>query len=247
MAANDPLPTAEQLQDLLLESPGFTEFLLGLTAISASLLGGETPLLCAITVEREAGPATVASSTEAARALDERQYAYDDGPCLTALRQQHTVLIPDLQSDERWGWYARAVADEGIRTVLAVPIKSDNGSRSALNCYSTLAGTFDPGTVAAVEEHAASLSRILRLAMRVHPTDVYPEHLRSALQSRAIVDAAVSLIMVHNRCGREDAVRLLHLASRSSNRRLHDIAQDILKNTSDIPGIAPGGEINKKA
>ena len=103
MADNDALPTAEQLQDLLLESPGFTEFLLGLTAISASLLGGQTPLLCAITVEREAGPATVASSTEAARALDERQYAYDNGPCLTALRQQHTVLIPDLQTDERLG------------------------------------------------------------------------------------------------------------------------------------------------
>ncbi|PTT58929.1 GAF and ANTAR domain-containing protein [Arthrobacter sp. HMWF013] len=242
MADNDALPTAEQLQDLLLESPGFTEFLLGLTAISASLLGGETPLLCAITVEREAGPATVASSTEAARALDERQYAYDNGPCLTALRQQHTVLIPDLQTDEHWAWYARAVADEGIRTVLAVPIQTGNGSRSALNCYSTDAGTFDPETVAAVEEHAASLSRILRLAMRVHPTDAYPEHLRSALQSRAIVDAAVSLIMVHNRCGHEDAVKLLHLASRSSNRRLHDIAQDILQNASDIPVITPGGE-----
>ena len=242
MADHDALPTAEQLQDLLLESPGFTEFLLELTAISASLLGGETPLLCAITVEREGDPATVASSTEEARSLDERQYAFDNGPCLTALRQQHTVLISDLQADEGWEWYARAVADEGIRTVLAVPIKTDDGSRSALNCYSTRSGTFDPETVAAVEEHAASLSRILRLAMRVHPTGAYPEHLRSALQSRAIVDAAVSLIMVHNRCGHQDAVKLLHLASRSSNRRLHDIAQDILQRASDIPVITPDGE-----
>jgi GAF domain-containing protein len=242
MADNDALPTAEQLQDLLLESPGFTDFLLELTAISTSLLGGEIPLLCAITVEREGQPATVASSTEEARSLDERQYAFDNGPCLTALRQQHTVLIPDLQSDENWDWYARAIADQEIRTVLAVPIKTDDGSRSALNCYSTQPGTFDPETVAAVEEHAASLSRILRLAMRVHPTDAYPEHLRSALQSRAVVDAAVSLIMVHNRCGHEDAVKLLHLASRRSNRRLHDIAQDILQRASDIPVIAPGGE-----
>lgn len=247
MAHNDALPTAEQLQDLLLESPGFTEFLLELTAISASLLGGKTPLLCAITVEREGEPATVASSTEAARALDERQYAYDNGPCLTALRQQHTVLISDLQADEGWEWYAQAVADEGIRTVLAVPIMTDDGSRSALNCYSTRPGTFDPATVANIEEHASSLSRILRLAMRVHHSEAYPEHLRSALQSRAIVDAAVSLIMVHNRCGHEDAVKLLHLASRSSNRRLHDIAKDILQNASDIPVITPGGEINKKA
>lgn len=242
MAHNDALPTAEQLQDLLLESPGFTEFLLGLTAISASLLGGGTPLLCAITVEREKGPATVASSTETARTLDERQYAFDDGPCLTALRKQHTVLIPDLQADQGWAWYARAVADEGIRTVLAVPIPTDDGSRSALNCYSTQAGTFDPATVTAVEEHARSLSRILRLAMRVHPSEPYPEHLRSALQSRAIVDAAVSLIMLHNRCSHEAAVKLLHLASRSTNRRLHAIAEDILNHASDIPVVTSNGE-----
>ncbi|QDG65357.1 GAF and ANTAR domain-containing protein [Pseudarthrobacter sp. NIBRBAC000502772] len=242
MAENDALPTAEQLQDLLLESPGFTEFLLGLTAISASLLGGETPLLCAITVERETGPVTVASSTETARSLDERQYAFDDGPCLTALREQRTVLIRDLQADESWAWYAGAVADEGIRTILAVPIPTDNGSRSALNCYSTQLNTFAPDTVTAIEEHAASLSRILRLAIRVHPSDPYPDHLRSALRSRAVVDSAVALIMVQNRCSHEAAVKLLHLASRSSNRRLHDIAGDILHHASDIPVITGGGE-----
>jgi GAF domain-containing protein len=242
MAENNALPTAEQLQDLLLESPGFTEFLLELTAISASLLGGDAPMLCAITVERESGPATVASSTEAARSLDERQYAFDDGPCLTALRHQRTVLIPDLQADDGWAWYARAISDEGIRTVLAVPIPSDNGSRSALNCYSTHTGAFGPDTVAAVEEHAYSLSRILRLAMRVHAAEPYPEHLRSALRSRAIVDSAVSLIMVHNRCSRDAAVELLQLASRSSNRRLHDIARDILQNASDIPVVTGGAE-----
>jgi GAF domain-containing protein len=242
MAENDARPSAEQLQDLLLESPGFTEFLLGLTAISASLLGGNAPMLCAITVERETGPATVASSSEEARALDERQYAFGDGPCLTALRQGHTVLIPHLQTNEKWDWYAQAVADEGIQTILAVPIPTDNGSRSALNCYSTDVDAFGPETVAAVEEHAESLSRILRLAMRVHAAEPYPEHLRSALRSRAIVDSAISLIMVHNRCGREAAVELLQLASRNSNRRLHDIAQDILQLTSGIPVVTGGGD-----
>jgi hypothetical protein len=70
MASNDAVPTTEQLQDLLLESPGFTEFLLGVATISASLLDGRESLLCAITVERDAGPSTVASSTAAAQRLD---------------------------------------------------------------------------------------------------------------------------------------------------------------------------------
>ena len=243
MAGNDAVPTSEQLQDLLLESPGFTEFLLGLTTISASLLGGREPMLCAITVERDGSPATVASSTDVARALDEKQYAFDDGPCLTALRHQHLVLIEDLQTAERWERYAREIAGEHVRSVLAVPIQTDTSSRAALNCYALSLDAFDQATVTAVQEYAAVISKTLRLALRLHGADPYPEHLRSALRSRAIVDAAVSLIMLHNRCGRDRAMELLQIAARDSNRRLHEISTDIL-HRSDPPGAGSVGSPN---
>lgn len=234
----DASPTSEQLQDLLLESPGFTEFLLGLTTISATRLGGAESMLCAITVERNGSPATVASSSEEAQRLDEKQYAYNDGPCLTALREGHTVLVADVGNDSRWEHYASAVSGEGIRSVLAVPIATDTGSAAALNCYATAANVFDPETIARVERHADSISKILRLALRVHPPEIYPERLRSALKSRAIIDAAVSLIMIHNRCSREQAMELLHLAARTSDTRLHAIATDILQG-APLPSPRP--------
>lgn len=230
MADMNELPTLEQLQDLLLDSPSFTEFLLGLTTISASLLGSDGQLLlCAITVERGTGPATVASSTEEAKRLDEKQYEFDDGPCLTALRQQHRVLIPDLDADDRWKHYAQAIAGEDIKSILAVPILVQEPYMAALNCYSRDLSTFGPAVIEAIEQHAVSISRILRLALRVHPASDYPEHLRHALQSRAVVDAAVSLIMVQARSGREQAMELLHRAAQDHNRTVHDIAQDILQ------------------
>jgi len=231
-------PTPEQLQDLLLESPGFTEFLLGLTTMSATLLGGPEPMLCAITVERDGSPATVASSGEEAKRLDEKQYAFDDGPCLTALRHGTTVLVKDVKTDDRWEHYASAVSGEGVRSVLAVPIDTDPGSAAALNCYARTNGVFDSDTVAEVERHAASISRILRLALRVHPPEIYPEHLRSALKSRAVIDAAVALIMVQNRCSREQSMELLHLASRASDTKLHAIAADILQGAA-LPKANP--------
>jgi GAF domain-containing protein len=232
-------PTPEQLQDLLLESPGFAEFLLGLTTISATRLGGSEPMLCAITVERDGTPTTVASSSENARRLDEKQYAFDDGPCLTALRRGTTVLVEDVGTDDRWEHYASAVSGEGIRSVLAVPIDTDPGSAAALNCYARASGAFDPHTVEEVELHAASISRILRLALRVHPPETYPEHLRSALKSRAVIDAAVALIMVQNRCSREHAMELLHLASRATDIKLHAIAADILRGATLPPAVPP--------
>jgi GAF domain-containing protein len=144
MAASDTTAGTEHLQDLLLDSPGFTEFLLGLSTISASVFSGEASALCAITVERDGGPTTVASSTTTARKLDEKQYAIDDGPCLTALREQHIVMIPDLAADSRWHRYAEAVAAEGVRSVLAVPIPTDGSSCAALNYCGAGVSLIDP-------------------------------------------------------------------------------------------------------
>ena len=48
-----PPPTLEQLQDLLLESPGLNDFLLELAVFSASQFAAPEPMMCAISVERD--------------------------------------------------------------------------------------------------------------------------------------------------------------------------------------------------
>ncbi|MFF2028701.1 GAF and ANTAR domain-containing protein [Arthrobacter sp. NPDC058192] len=223
-----PSPTLEQLQDLLLESPGFDEFLLELTVFSASKLPAPEPMLCAISVERDGRPITVASSSNAAKRMDEKQYGADDGPCLTALREGRTVVAADLKTSERWKRYAEAVADDGITSVLAVPVDAGANAAAALNCYARSTKTFDAATIAAVESYAVPLSRILRLALRVHRLETIPEGLHAALQSRAVIDAALSLIMAQTRGSREDAAALLHEMALSNKQQLKQIAADIL-------------------
>ncbi|TNB69987.1 GAF and ANTAR domain-containing protein [Arthrobacter sp. BB-1] len=234
MAKESSVAASDRMQDLLLESPGFPEFLLGLATISASLLSPDGPVICTITVERDGALTTVASSSEGGRRLDETQYAFDDGPCLTAARQQRLVWVPDLKGDGRWSGYAEAALQEGVRSVLAVPILTDASSRAGLNCYAHSVSAFSEETVALLEQHAASMSRILRIALRLHGAEVHPEHLRAALKSRAVVDAAVALIMLQHRGGRDGAVEILRLAAQSSNRRVHEIAQDIVQG-ADLP------------
>jgi hypothetical protein len=226
MAMNQTGPTTEQLQDLLLESAGMTEFLQALATISTPLLGPDA--LCTITVEPVTAPATAANSTDPGRP-DEKQREVDDEPCLTAQPGQLTVLIRQLHIDDRWH---RHLISEGHRSVLAVPIPTDAASKAALNCYSPHADAFSPDTVASVQKYAASLSGILRLALRVHGGHHSPGSLPSALEPRATMDAAVSLIMLQNRCSHDSANQLMHLAACDSNRGLHAIAEDILKQTA---------------
>ena len=124
--------------------------------------------------------------------------------------------------------------------MLAVPIPSDASSRAGLNCYAKTINAFDEETVVLLEQHAASMSRVLRIALRLHGADVHPEHLRAALKSRAIVDAAVSLIMLQHRGGRDGALEILRLAAKSSNRKIHAIAHDIVQG-AELPAPHDGG------
>ncbi|MDQ0824202.1 GAF domain-containing protein [Arthrobacter sp. B2I5] len=241
MAHNDAVTAADEYQDLLLNTPEFSKFLLGLATISASQLGGDgAPVECTVTVERDGALSTFAYSSEEGRRLDETQYSFGTGPCLTALREQHTVLIEDLQLDQRWAPYTYAVAKLGVRSALAVPIHTDPLSQAALNCYAHTVHAFGPDTVRLVEDQAASMSRILRLALRLHAPEVFPADLRAALKSRAVVDAAVALVMLQARGSRDGALELLQAAAKSGNRRIQEIAQEIVARGSFSAGPGKG-------
>ncbi|YCK79766.1 GAF and ANTAR domain-containing protein (plasmid) [Arthrobacter sp. D3-18] len=206
----------------------FRDFLVEVATISASALGGEEPLLCAITVERGRHPATAASSAEQARRLDETQYNLNQGPCLTALREHHTVLIPDLHTTTRWHGYAAAISGEGIRSILAVPVPLDETANAALNCYARSPNVFNPELIELAEAQARKLSPVLRSALGTRPIEGNKEDLHHLLQSRAAVDAAIALIMVQNRCSRTMALTLIHRAGRHNDSRVHEVASRIL-------------------
>ena len=148
--------------------------------------------------------------------------------------------MTDVGTDPRRVANARDMSKENVRSVLAVPITTDAGSAAALNCYSSESGEFEPGTVEQVQEYAASISNILRLALRVHPAPPYPEHLRSALQSRAVIDAAVALVMAQNRCSHDQALALISRASTIEGTRMHDIAADIIAGAAPDAGRRTG-------
>jgi len=229
MARNRELTASDEYQDLLLESPGFTEFLLGLAMMSVSRLSaGSSSLECTITVECAGGTSTVAASSEEGQRLDETQYAIGDGPCLTAEREQRTVLVGDFRNDPQWARYRDEAGFENVLSVLATPIPAGRTAHAALNCYAASANAFDAAAVELVEEQAESMSRILRLALKLHAAESSHGALRAALKSRAVVDAALSLIMLQTRGGRDRALEILHAASQSSNRRLQEVASDIV-------------------
>src|SRR4051812_42809439 len=105
----------EYLQDLVLDSSDVEVFLHELAVVASyELSSSGQEVYCGVTLIRRKKASTIASSDANARIMDEIQYGFNDGPCLTAIREAETVHVPSMREDNRWRQYAQAVLEVGI-------------------------------------------------------------------------------------------------------------------------------------
>lgn len=230
-------PTAE-LQQLLLDTEGVTEFLDEVASYAAARFGAG--LSCGITLDRGNGyPITVGSSDARALDLDEVQYGHHHGPCLTAMHDQVTVSIVDLATDDRWGEYRIDALAHGIGSALSVCLRAGAGVEGALNLYAATPGAFDAGTQVRAEALGAEVSRALRLAVRLGDQVRLTVDLQTAIASRSVIDRAIGIIMAQNRCTADAGFEILRAASNHRNIKLRDVAATIVTRIGGSPTSDP--------
>lgn len=78
---------------------------------------------------------TLAASHDHVRALDVVQYAAGQGPCVSAMREEHVVRVPDFATETRWPQVDSAFRSAGIRSSLSIPLSEGAGSLGGLNMY----------------------------------------------------------------------------------------------------------------
>jgi hypothetical protein len=226
-----PLNTTEQIQNLILDSADFEDFLNELARFSAHQMAGEgDDALCGITLLRDRKAATIGWSSDSAREVDEIQYSLSQGPCLTAAEEEREIHVPDLFQENRWGPdYANAVASHGLRSVLSLPFNLQGDAKAALNLYSDVPNKFDERASARARGYTREISQALRLAVRFSLHTDSAANLRATLESRTIIDIAVGIVMAQNRCSQDAAVRILTDASSNSNTKIRDIAKSLVE------------------
>jgi GAF domain-containing protein len=218
-----------RLLELVLDSPEIASFLTELAIMTASCLSSEDNFIeCGVTVVRDRRPAVVASSDSRAASLDEIQNGFGDGPCLTALRDNTTLLVPDLLVEERWHRYAETALDDGVRSILAVPLELAGEAQGVANLYSRRPNGFSDRDILTVENFVANASRSLQLALSMARLKEGHDDLVAAMQSRTIIDMAVGVVMAQSGSSQDEAVRILTRASNSRNIKLRDVASTVV-------------------
>ncbi|HEU4346883.1 MAG TPA: GAF and ANTAR domain-containing protein [Actinoplanes sp.] len=178
-----------------------------------------------VTVVRRGRPETPAATDEVPAAVDALQYETGQGPCLSAIREHAVYRTGELAADERWPAFAEAAARTGVRSVLAFRLFTDEDTLGALNLYSRDRDAFDDETVpigTILAAHAALAFDRARDREQI-------SGLEHALNSNRRIAMAIGMLMANHRIKENEAFNLLRMASQRSNRRLRDIADEVVR------------------
>jgi transcriptional regulator with GAF, ATPase, and Fis domain len=170
-------------------------------------------------------------------AMDALQVLNGEGPCLEAVAQQVIVYAEDLGSDQRWPQFCPEAKAAGIRSVLALPL-ADEARRGALNLYARYPSAFgvvDRGKAVIL----TSLATLALSAAHLHENEERrAENLHLALRTRELIGQAEGILMQRERINADEAFDILRRASQHLNRKLREVAQDLV-DTGEGPNTGP--------
>lgn len=82
-----------------------------------------------------------------------------EGPCITALEEQRTIVIENTAEETRWPDYAQLLLAENIQSVLAVPLNLEQDAAASLIFFSPIPHLFAQALVSSAEQFACQHKR----------------------------------------------------------------------------------------
>jgi GAF domain-containing protein len=225
----DPAEALERLGRLSLRELSMDSLLQTVADLTKSVMPGNPEASVLMLVKDR--PTTVVSTGDLATDLDETQYEKGHGPCLHAARTGEVTEIPDTRADGRWPDYTPRAVERGNLSSLSIPLAIDQDEQvtGALNIYARRADAFDEASrsvATRVGPYAAVAAGNLYAYQSARDM---ADNLQTALESRAVIDQAKGILMERHKLTADQAFQLLARVSMTTNRKLRDIADDLVR------------------
>lgn len=171
---------------------------------------------------------TTASTDPSVAAADDLQYQLDEGPCMTAWRQQVVVRVDDTAQDARWPRWAEQVQALDVRAALSAPMQARGESMGAMKVYSDRPGAFDEADEQVLIRFATQAAIALANMQSLDSARMLSEGLKHALSSRDVIATAKGALMVRDGVDEQTAFAMLVAESNRENAKLHEVAANLL-------------------
>jgi GAF domain-containing protein len=215
-----------RLADTLASDFDIVDFLYGLSADSVEILRAEAAGV--MLADARGGLRLIASSDERMRLLELFELQGAQGPCLDAFSSGRAVQASAADSRARWPVFAPRARGAGFRLMCAVPLRVRTHVIGALNLFR---GSDEPFTCTEMEiaqamAEMAAIGLIQERALRER--SLLTEQLQAALNSRVVIEQAKGMLAEYLAITVDDAFTLLRSYARDHNRKLSEVAGDVV-------------------
>jgi GAF domain-containing protein len=216
-----------RLADTLVEEFDVVEFLHRLSADSVAVLSAEAAGVMLADPRGELR--LIASSEERMRILELFEIQGAQGPCLDAFGSGKTVQATAAEGRIRWPQFASQASAVGFRVMCAVPLQVRSKVIGALNLFRGTDEPFSDGDLEIAQAMAeiAAIALIPERALRERT--IVTEQLKAALRSRVVIEQAKGMLAEYLTTTVDEAFQLLRSYARNHNRKLTDVASDVVK------------------
>jgi hypothetical protein len=196
-------------------------------AAVAAMLGTDS---AAVTVfGRRRTQAMVATSDPTAQAAHDLEFVLGEGPTTDATTSGELVVAAGPAVRRRWPQYGAAVAELGVRAVVATPLALPRVCLGALCGFDSRSSLHD-GVVASADKLADALTHTVLLTARA--ADGIPRlPLFEEADYQAVVHQAVGVVSVQCDCDLDDALAMLRARSFADGQPVAVIAARIVDGT----------------
>jgi GAF domain-containing protein len=209
----------------------------GLADALHEIIGAAIPLLRAdgvglMLADRRGELRWVTATNEAEQAFEQAERDLGEGPCIDAFTAGELVRTSDLRSDPRWPRLGPAARANQIRGVLSAPVLLDDQPIGTCNALTTTVRGWTEADAGAVRAFALVLGRLIgSITDARHKTELTAQ-LQFALNARVLVEQAKGVLMEREGVDARRAFELLRNRARSSERKLADVAREVLARRS---------------
>jgi GAF domain-containing protein len=209
----------------------------GLAEALHEVITAAVPLLRAdgvglMLADRQGALRWVTATNQAEQAFEQAERDLGEGPCIDAYTCGRVVRTADLRADPRWPRLGPAARTNQIRGVLSAPVLLDDQPIGTCNALTNAARDWTEADAGAVRAFAVVLGRLIgSMADARHRAELTAQ-LQFALNARVLVEQAKGVLMEREGVDADRAFELLRRRARSSERKLADVARELIARRS---------------
>lgn len=178
-----------------------------------------------ITLMESGAFTTTHATADEARELDGVQFGDRAGPTVDAVLHGERSVSRHDADRSRWQQFSHRAAELGITETIATPLRSGTTTYGALTIYCR-----DGNSLSGVElELVQALADEMSSALALMDAAALNEQLSEAIATRQVIGEAKGILMESQGCTRDEAFDMLRRASQRTNRKLHDIAEEVVQ------------------